>query len=84
MVNETVKGNKRLCVTYVVWIHEWKCMSVYIILLLIKDVLPAFEKVHRTHFYCYSVKTDYNIVIDIKFQFSLSRKNILIFINLFY
>lgn len=47
MVNETVKGNKRLYVKYVVW-HEWKCMDVYIILLLIKDVLPVFEKVHRT------------------------------------
>lgn len=40
MVNETVKGNKRLYVKYVVW-HEWKCMSVYIILLLIKDISNA-------------------------------------------
>lgn len=47
------------------------------------QMLPAFEKVHRTHFYCYLVKTDYNIIIDIKFQLSLFRKNILIFVNLF-
>lgn len=53
------------------------CMAVHVILLLIKDVLPAFEKVHRTHVTAITeLKLDYNIAIGIKFQLNLFRKNI--------
>lgn len=52
-------------------------MAVHVILLLIKDVLPAFEKVHRTHVTAITeLKLDYNIAIGIKFQLNLFRKNI--------
>lgn len=74
MVNETVKGNKRLCVKYGMDVYGCTC---YFPFLSKMCFLHSKKFIELTSLL---LKLDYNIVIDIKFQLTLFRKNILIHI----